>query len=993
MHRPDLAAGGPDRVTAHPWLKRLSRAFGASLLLLVLGGAGVAAAADVGQQDFAATGKAITGTKPESKLWYNDGIWWASMWSTSAPAGFYIYRLDTSTETWIKTASALDSRTGSRADTLWDGTHLYVASQVADDDGGDTGNGTSHDARLYRYSYNATSNTYSVNGGYPIVMRAGIQSETLVITKDGTGMLWATWTLQSGAGNLVYTNHTIGGDDTDWSNPVALPFSAAATNLDDISSIIAFSVSGESRVGVFWSNQADDEDYFAWQPAGGSDSDWTLETALEASSGSPKPADDHMNLKTDSSGKVYAVVKTSNTGGSQPLIQLLDRSTGGTWSAHQVGTVTQSNTRAIVELDTSASELHVFLTGRHGTTSGQEGGDIYEKTSPTSSISFTSGTGTLVIRDDDSGDMNNVTSTKQNFNAATGIVVLAYNDTTFTYWHHREAPTASPQPPDANFTGSPTSGPGPLDVTFTNTSTGTAPLTYAWNFGDPGSGGSNTSTVKNPSHTYDDPGTYTVTLTVTNDFGANAQTRTGYITVLTPPDANFTGAPTSGVSPLAVTFANTSTGSAPLTYAWNFGDPSSGSNNTSTLTNPVHTYNPGTYTVTMTATNAAGSNVMTRTNYITVSAPPGSRFQSITPTRVLDTRSNIGLNGVFHANTARTFVVADGTPIPTNAVAVTGNLTVTSQTKGGYVVLAPAAGGATSTLNFPVGDTRANGVTVALGASGTLNATYVAKAGATTHLVFDVTGYFTNGASGSRFHSITPTRVLDSRVNVGLNGVFSANVARTFTVADGTPIPTNAVAVTGNLTVTSQTKGGYVVLAPAAGGATSTLNFPVGDIRANTVTIPLGASGTLSATYRAAAGASAHLIFDVTGYFLAGSSGASFFPLAPQRVLDTRSNIGLNGVFHANTARTFVVADGTPIPTNAVAVTGNLTVTSQTKGGYVVLAPAAGGATSTLNFPVGDTRANGVTVALGASGTLNATYVAKAGATTHLVFDVTGYFR
>jgi hypothetical protein len=98
-------------------------------------------------------------------------------------------------------------------------------------------------------------------------------------------------------------------------------------------------------------------------------------------------------------------------------------------------------------------------------------------------------------------------------------------------------------------------------------------------------------------------------------------------------------------------------------------------------------------------------------------------------------------------------------------------------------------------------------------------------------------------------------------------------------------------------------------------------------------------------------------------------------------------------VFHANTARTFTVADGTPVPTNAVAVTGNLTVVGQTRGGYVVLAPAAGGSTSTINFPAGDTRANAVTVALGSGGTLNAVYKATAGATTHLVFDVTGYFR
>ena len=113
---------------------------------------------------------------------------------------------------------------------------------------------------------------------------------------------------------------------------------------------------------MFWSNQDDDKDYFAWQPDGGADDDWTIETALSTSTGSPHPADDHMNLKTDSSGRVYAVVKTSNSG-SQPLILLLDRATGGVWSSHDVGTVTDSNTRAIVELDTTHSTLHVFMTG------------------------------------------------------------------------------------------------------------------------------------------------------------------------------------------------------------------------------------------------------------------------------------------------------------------------------------------------------------------------------------------------------------------------------------------------------------------------------------------------------------------------------------------------------------------------------------------------------------------------------------------------------
>jgi PKD repeat protein len=992
MQTPD-SPPGETAVAVTPWLTRLARAFGASLLLFVLAGATTVAAADIGHQDFADPGgNEITGSKPESKLWYNDGFWWASM---SSGAEFHIYKLNPATDQWTATPTVLDNRPATRADTLWDGTHLYVASQRWEDDGGGTGSGANNEARLYRFIYNATTDTYTPDG-VPVVMRAGIRSETLVIAKDSTGTLWATWTLETGGTNRVYTNHTIGGVDTVWSAPAVLPVGAeASTDEDDISSIIAFTVAGQHRVGVFWSNQADNKDYFAWHVDGASDATWTEETALAAVSGDPAPADDHMNLKTDSSGTVYAVVKTSNVGGGQPQEELLVRSPGGAWDTNLVATVSNSPTRAILELDDAAHVLHVFMTGPHnGSGDSLGGGDIYEKTASTSSILFPSGVGTPVIRDGDSSGMNDATSTKQNVNATTGIVVLAFNNSTKFYWHHQEGGTPS-DPPDAQFTGTPTSGQFPLLVTFTNTSTGTAPLTYAWNFGDPASGASNTSTAKNPTHTYGAAGDYDVSLTVTNTAGNDVRTRTDYIHVTAPPPpvAAFSGSPRTGTSPLAVTFRNASTGIAPLTYAWNFGDPGSGSSNTSAAKDPVHTYNPGTYTVTLKVSNIGGSDTETKTGYVVVSPPPGSRFSSISPTRVLDTRSNIGLAGAFHANVGRDFVVADGTPIPTNAVAVTGNLTITKQSAAGYVVLAPSAGGSTSTINFPKGDTRANGVTVALGAGGKLNAVYKAKAGATTQIVFDVTGYFTTSSNGARFHSIAPTRVLDNRINLGLSGSFHANTPRTFTVADGTPIPTNAVAVTGNLTVTGQTKAGYIVLAPAAGGSTSTLNFPVGDNRANGVTVPLGAGGTLSASYVATAGATTSIVFDVTGYFQAGSTGASYFVLAPQRSLDTRINLGLSGAFHVNTARDFTVADGTPVPTNAVAVTGNLTVTGQTKAGYIVLAPAAGGSTSTLNFPKGDNRANGVTVALGAGGKLNAVYKAKAGATTHLVFDVTGYFR
>jgi hypothetical protein len=133
-----------------------------------------------------------------------------------------------------------------------------------------------------------------------------------------------------------------------------------------------------------------------------------------------------------------------------------------------------------------------------------------------------------------------------------------------------------------------------------------------------------------------------------------------------------------------------------------------------------------------------------------------------------------------------------------------------------------------------------------------------------------VTGYFTPDLTGSTYHAVTPERVLDTRDGTGGSfALLSSHVARTFAVSGGV-VPAGAVAVTGNLTVTGQTSGGYMYLGPTPtdNPTSSTLNFPVGDDRANAATVALGAGGTLSVTYvGATAGSSSHAIFDVTGYF------------------------------------------------------------------------------------------------------------------------------
>jgi FOG: PKD repeat len=176
--------------------------------------------------------------------------------------------------------------------------------------------------------------------------------------------------------------------------------------------------------------------------------------------------------------------------------------------------------------------------------------------------------------------------------------------------------------PVANFTSSVTSGKTPLNVAFTDTSTG-SPTSWKWDFGD-----GSKSFLQNPTHKYSKVGTYNVSLTVKNDAGSNAVTKTEYIKVtgVTKPVANFTSSVTSGKVPLNVAFTDTSTGT-PATWKWDFGDGSK-----SYLQNPTHKYSKtGIYTVNLTVKNAAGSNTVTKTEYIKVVTKPVADF-SATPT-------------------------------------------------------------------------------------------------------------------------------------------------------------------------------------------------------------------------------------------------------------------------------------------------------------------------------------------------------------------------
>jgi PKD repeat protein len=122
-------------------------------------------------------------------------------------------------------------------------------------------------------------------------------------------------------------------------------------------------------------------------------------------------------------------------------------------------------------------------------------------------------------------------------------------------------------PPAAAFTGTPTKGTAPLSVSFTDQSSGTI-TSRQWEFGDGG-----TSTAKDPSHTFNSAGTFTVKLTVSNEFGSDDETKSNYITVGDSPVAAFSVSNTSINQGENLQFTDQST-NQPTSWSWDFGDGS-----------------------------------------------------------------------------------------------------------------------------------------------------------------------------------------------------------------------------------------------------------------------------------------------------------------------------------------------------------------------------------------------------------------------------------
>ena len=272
-------------------------------------------------------------------------------------------------------------------------------------------------------------------------------------------------------------------------------------------------------------------------------------------------------------------------------------------------------------------------------------------------------------------------------------------------------------------------------------------------------------------------------------------------------------------------------------------------------------------------------------------------------------------------------------------------------------------------------------------------------------------GYFVAGSGGATYYSLAPGRVLDTRAtgvsgatHIGPLSKLPNRVPKSFPIAgvkalgwSSALVPANAVAVTGNVTVTNATSSGYVALGPtmSADPSTSNANVAAKTNVANGVTVAL-AGGRLQVVWCGTKGSYADVIFDVTGYFIAGPGGLSFYAVDPARMLDSSTNLGLPGRFTSKDSRVLTVVGTGVVPIEAAGVTGNLTLINPARpGGWALVSPeiVASPASSTVNANVGHNEANGFSVALGASGHVALVWAGPAGGTADLSLDITGFWK
>ncbi|MBS1877474.1 MAG: hypothetical protein JSU00_29955 [Acidobacteria bacterium] len=262
--------------------------------------------------------------------------------------------------------------------------------------------------------------------------------------------------------------------------------------------------------------------------------------------------------------------------------------------------------------------------------------------------------------------------------------------------------------------------------------------------------------------------------------------------------------------------------------------------------------------------------------YFAPQTTDGLLYYSMTPCRVLDTRTTQGKTGLFGPPGLLGYVSRDvpmlssTCNIPATAQAYALNVTALPSGYLGFVSMWPTGQSypGTSTLNSWDGNVVANAAVIPAGNNGSITVV----AGDPTELILDINGYFAPPAAGGlHFYPMLPCRVADTRSYQNFAGSFgapglAAYSQRSFPITASTcQVPGAAQAYSLNITAVPQGSLDFLSMWPTGGyySGTSTLNSPAGRTIANAAILPAGASGAITLVV----GKPTDVIIDINGYF------------------------------------------------------------------------------------------------------------------------------
>ena len=365
----------------------------------------------------------------QSKLWFADGAWWATLVAQTTQE-LHIARLDPVTQTWVDTGTLVDERLHVHADTLWDGTHLTIVT---------AGNKptASQAVRISQFHYDPKLRRFTIDPDLPIALTAAGVDDP-ILARDSSGVLWLAYVDQT----KLVLRHTLG-DALHWT-PAAPPPIAGA---DGAIRAAALTADG-SRVTLVW-NPVNDATLEVGQHVDGTaPGTWVADSTKVAELANAPGGLSIRTLAATGGSRLFVAFETApdrgpNANSLAPGAIVMVREADGSWSNVLLARVKDHLTDPILVIDEQHATI-VVIASIAGS------GTIVYKQSPLDRLSFDSGRGTDLMASATDPNLRNPTTTKQAVDLASGLVVLAADDGTGHYVHallsSSEAPTGGPSP-------------------------------------------------------------------------------------------------------------------------------------------------------------------------------------------------------------------------------------------------------------------------------------------------------------------------------------------------------------------------------------------------------------------------------------------------------------------------------------------------------------------------------------------------------------------